>query len=87
VAAGILQAIGQIGRQIGVADRFAGRQRAIAKDQKRLALPQAVQLTRQRFEIGGGAHDAVGQARCDQRRLEGQFCMLKRQGRLLHADC
>jgi hypothetical protein len=41
-----VNAIGEISAQIIVADRLAGRDRAIAKDQERLALPYAIDLSR-----------------------------------------
>ena len=83
---GIVDAVGQIGREIIVADRLAGGQRAIAEDHEGLALPHALDLTRERFEERGGPHDRVVDAGFDQRAFESQLRPLELQFGLLNAD-
>ena len=86
VAAGILQARGEVVAQVIVADRLAGRQRAVAKHEEGLALPDTLDLPRQRLEEGRRPHDRVGQTRFDEHLLELQFGLLESEQRLLHAD-
>ena len=48
--------------QIVVADGFAGGQLPIAKNQKRFAFFDTIELSRQRFEKSSGPHDGISQA-------------------------
>ena len=59
---------------------------AVAEDQERLTPLHPLDLSRQRFEVGGRANDGIAQAGLDQRALEGELGMLEGEARLLHAD-
>jgi hypothetical protein len=72
--------------QILIADRLAGGQRTIAKQKKRLAIAQTLDLARERLEKGGRADNRVAQSGSHQFLLEGQLGFLKFKQRLLHAD-
>ena len=61
--AGVVEAVGEIAAEIAVADRLAGRQRAVAEHQEGLAPPHALDLPRQRLEEGGRPDDRIGRAR------------------------
>jgi hypothetical protein len=72
--------------QIVVADGFAGGQLPVAKNQKRLAFFDPIELARERFEKSSGSHDGIRQPRFDQGFFKGQLGMLKRQQGFLYAD-
>ena len=50
LAARVVQTVGQVGAEVVVADGLAGRQRAVSEHQERLALPDPLDLSRERLE-------------------------------------
>ena len=49
---GIVQTFGEVTAKVAIADRLAGSQGSIAKDQEGFALPQPTDLPGQRLEVG-----------------------------------
>ena len=86
MALGGMQASSDVIAQVVVADRHAGGQGAVAKQQKGLAFAHPFNLARERFEKCRGPHDGVTHAGADQRLLKRQLGALKSQQRLLYAN-
>ena len=86
MAARVVEAPREVVAEIGVADRLAGRERAVAEHQERLDLLHSLDLARQRLEESGRPHDPVGHTRFDEGLLERQLGLLESERRLLHAD-
>lgn len=82
----VVQAVGEVGGEVGIADGFAGGELAVAEDEEWFALADALDLAGERFEEGRGADDGKAQAGGDERGFERQFGVLEGEKRLLHAD-
>ena len=65
---------------------LSGRERAVAKDQKRLTSLHPLDLARQRLKKRRRPDDGISQARFNHHFFEGQLGLLKSQQRLLHTN-
>ena len=86
VTSRIAQTAHEVGGEVLVTDGFAGGERAITKDQIRLAGTHPVDLPGERFEKRRGPDDAVVQPRINQRAFKREFGLLEGQLGFLHAD-
>jgi hypothetical protein len=84
--AGIVQAICQIVTQIPITDRLAGRKRAVAKDQERLAAFDPIELTGEGLKKSCRPDNRIDKARLDQHLFESQFSLLEGQDGLLNTN-
>ncbi len=82
----VCQARGDETAKIGIADRLAGGEGAIAEHQVGLARTQTVDLTGEGFEEGCRAYNAVGHPGCDERVFKCQFGVLEGEARFLNTN-
>jgi hypothetical protein len=72
--------------EVPVADRLAGGEHAVTKQQERLSRLHPCHLAGQGFEIGRGADNGIAQAGLHERGFEGELGVLEGKLWFLHAN-